>query len=110
MSNNSVARSFKYSCCNEWKRYTIDVTTMFINELEGVPYPYTYERTSRGDKSLFKSDYFHYVGHGAECNSLNWFVLMVLWNGVRTIATFFFKRMNFEGEPLMSLSKYIILH
>ena len=49
----------------------------------------TYEGTSRGDKSLFESDYFHYVGHGAECNSLSWFVPMVLRNGVRTIATFF---------------------
>ena len=30
----------------------------------------TYEETSRGDKSLFESNYFHYVGHGAECNRL----------------------------------------
>ena len=51
----------------------------------------TNEGISRGDKSLFESDYFHYVGHGAECNSLSWFVPMVLWNGVRTIATFFLK-------------------
>ena len=47
------------------------------------------EETSQGDKSFFESDYFHYVGHGAECNSLSWFVSMVLWNGARTIATFF---------------------
>ena len=70
---------------------------------------WTNEKTSGGDKSLFESDYFHYVDHGAECNSLSWFVPMVLWNGVRTIATLFFKRMNFEGEPLIPLSKYIRL-